>query len=181
MDTENEVLGTRNRFVAFTRRILSMLLAVLAKPFRLLGWKRSIVLTVIALCLAGAWYFYDRYERLANDPQIKAQLEAAKLLSDLSAIIELPQGELPSIATVSDTSKLAADPFFEKAQNGDVLIVYAQTARAFLFRPSAKKLINVGAFVQNSSAPEAFNDTPTADAADTDNEANEAQKTTTEE
>jgi len=123
---------------------------------------RTIIIAIILIVgWLGAIYFYNQYNEIANDPQVVAQKQANKVLTDLSSIMELPENELPSISTITDISALAGNLFFERAQNDDVLIVYTQAQQAIIFRPSMKKIINVGAYVQESRVPaEVFTEPP---------------------
>ncbi len=57
--------------------------------------------------------------------------------------MELPQGETPTIATVSDKEKLKDQPFFKATENGDVLLAYTKAMQAILDRPNTNKIINV--------------------------------------
>lgn len=69
--------------------------------------------------------------------------ETKQLLDEVSKILVLPQNETPTIATVSDLSKLAGQPFFEAAAVGDKVIIYSTSKKAILYRPSEKKVINI--------------------------------------
>lgn len=97
---------------------------------------------LLAAAVAAAVYFYRQYNLIKADPNIIAQKETDVLKKSLSSIMDVPNEE-PSIATVIDVEKIKDQPFFSKAQNGDKVIVYASAKQAILFRPSAKKIINV--------------------------------------
>jgi len=125
-------------FISSVRRL--KLRTIIIAIFLIIGW-------------LGMIYFYNQYSEIASDPQVVAQKQATKVLVDLSSIIELPENELPSISTVTDISALTGNPFFARAQNSDVLIVYTQGQQAIIFRPSIKKVINVGAYVPQAPAP----------------------------
>ncbi len=132
------------------------------------------VLGVIAVVLvlagaAGTFYFYDQNVKLQRkvseleaDPRVVAQQEVASTVEMVSKVVELPQGEDPVVATVTDKEKLKDQPFFSKAENGDKVLIYATAKRIYLFRPSGNKLIEAaplnigqgaGAAVTPSTAP----------------------------
>jgi len=69
--------------------------------------------------------------------------EAEDLVKKVGAVYLLPD-EVPTIATVSDKTQLAGQPFFTKAENGDKVLIYKTAGTAILFRPSIEKIINVG-------------------------------------
>ncbi len=65
-----------------------------------------------------------------------------ELINKVSLLIDLPN-ESPTIATVSDKNELKDQPFFAKAENGDKVLIYAQARKAYLYRPSSNKMIEV--------------------------------------
>jgi len=86
---------------------------------------------------------------LKNDPQIKAKEDAKELLKKLGALVVLPEGEEPVVATVTDKDKLKDQPIFAKAENGDKLIIYAQAKKAYLYDEKNNKIkdiipVNIG-------------------------------------
>lgn len=86
---------------------------------------------------------------LKSDPQVKANEEAKELVKKLAALVVLPEGEDPVIATVTDKDKLKEQAVFAKAENGDKLIIYAAAKKAYLYDPKENKVrdivpVNIG-------------------------------------
>lgn len=75
------------------------------------------LLALIAVIFAG--YFYVQLHTLQQNPQITSQKEIDTLMAKISALIVLPTGETPTIATVSDPEALKDQSFFTNAQKGD--------------------------------------------------------------
>lgn len=65
------------------------------------------------------------------------------LVAKIGTLIELPAGEEPTIATVTDKTKLTDQPFFASAQNGDVVLIYTHAKKAYLYRPGSNKILDV--------------------------------------
>lgn len=115
-----------------------------------------ILFTLIVLVLAGiaAWSFYqylDAQKQIAKLSTIEgqqklAQKEVDQLLTQVKKHMVLPEKEKPTIATVTDVNALKKNqPFFEKAQNGDKVIVYVQARKAIIYSPQKDVIVNVGA------------------------------------
>ncbi len=77
--------------------------------------------------------------------------EIESLKKEISDKIMVPEGETPTIATVTDISKLESQPFFQLAQNGDKFVIYGSTRMAILYRPSIHKIVNVAPFNANEA------------------------------
>jgi hypothetical protein len=75
--------------------------------------------------------------------------DAQTLLKAVNILYELPKGETPTIATVSDKTKLQKQSFFDKAENGDKVLIYSIAKKAILYRPSTNKLIEVAPLALN--------------------------------
>ncbi len=96
------------------------------------------VLTVLLFCALGvAGYFYYQYRHVGNSVSSEGE-EITTLTEEIGAVMELPSGETPTLATVTDREKLADQPFFQKAQNGDKVLIYTNNGRAILYRPALK-------------------------------------------
>ncbi len=118
---------------------------------------KHIAVVVIVLVLVGvASYFYMQYQNANNllkNPNQQATVEANAIVAEVGKLIELPQSESPTVATVSDKTKLAGQAFFENAQNGDKILIYAQARKAKLYRPSINKIIEVAAVNLGQTQP----------------------------
>jgi hypothetical protein len=80
---------------------------------------------------------------MLKGPSIIEEEEKA-LVAEVGKLISLPEGETPVIATVSDQDKLSDQPFFASAELGDKIIIYQQARKAILYRPSEKRIVEVG-------------------------------------
>lgn len=113
------------------------------------GMKKVVLAVVVLAVLAAAAFLGVRYmqaqkeiQRLSN-PQEASRAEADKLKADVGKLLELPADETPTVATVVDASKLKEQPFFAKSENGDKVLIFSQSRKAILYRPSTNKVIEV--------------------------------------
>ncbi|MEK7125169.1 MAG: hypothetical protein AAB864_02135 [Patescibacteria group bacterium] len=103
-----------------------------------------VALAIVALGFgATSYYFYDKYASIAGDPRQETEQETAALISSVSRLIILPEGEQPTIATVSDPEQLHDQPFFANAKKGDKVLIYTNAKRAILYDPVADRIIEV--------------------------------------
>jgi len=111
-----------------------------------LGWI-IIIICLLLFVIVPSYYFYSKYQKsqaLLQNPNQASVAEAQVLVNAVGKLIELPANENPTIATVSDKTKLQDQPFFIKAENGDKVLVYSQSKMLILYRPSLNKIISVG-------------------------------------
>jgi len=105
--------------------------------------KLTFFLVLVTLVSSGAaYYFYSQLHQNGANSQA-SQEEVKSLIAQVSQLIVLPTDETPTIATVSDPERLKDQPFFAKAQKGDKVLIYSGAGKAFLYRPSTKKLVDV--------------------------------------
>jgi hypothetical protein len=99
------------------------------------------LVAVAAIILAG--YFYSEVRALKQNPEVVAEQEVNNLVARVSELIVLPEGEVPTVATVSDPEALKDQAFFTKAVVGDKVLIYAQAKKAILYSVSLDKILNV--------------------------------------
>lgn len=75
-------------------------------------------------------------------------LSTSDVLARVGQLVELPAGETPTVATVTDLKPLAGEAFFKDAQVGDKVLIYATSSKAILYRPATNKVINVASLNQ---------------------------------
>lgn len=120
-------------------------MANLKKLFSRLLRKKVLVTLIILIFVIGSGvvlFFFSKGLNIignSNDPQV----EAERIIKEVGNIYLLPE-EVPTLATVSDKNQLADQVFFQKAENGDKVLIYRTAAIAILYRPSIGKIINVG-------------------------------------
>ena len=114
----------------------------------------SVFIALIAIAVSG--FFFIKYQKalhIISASGLAGQQEIQDVVKKVSRFISLPEGELPKIATVSDFQKLKDQPFFEKSQNGDKVLIYMNAKKAYLYRPSTDKLIDVTLVNVDSPTP----------------------------
>ncbi len=71
----------------------------------------------------------------------KGVLTSQQVLEAVNKMMILPEGEEPTIQTVTNLDELNYQPFFMNAEVGDQVIIYSVAKKAILFRPSTNKII----------------------------------------
>jgi hypothetical protein len=103
----------------------------------------------LLLLAAFGGYYFKKYNDLKNHPVSAEQAtaeEETRTIREVGKLYDLPKDEKPTIATVKDKEALKKQypGFFDKAENGDKLLVYQNAKLAILYRPTTKQLIKVG-------------------------------------
>lgn len=107
-------------------------------------------LIVLLVLIGASGYFFYQYQKVKGEFQ-KSQIgakkaadeEAKKLVAEVGKLMVLPAIEVPTVATISDISKLKDQPFFLKAKNGNKLLIYTNAKLAVLYDPKIQKIVNV--------------------------------------
>ncbi|MEK7096013.1 MAG: hypothetical protein AAB896_01855, partial [Patescibacteria group bacterium] len=117
--------------------------------FSLLANKKRLYTGLIVLiAVIPTIYFYVQNKNTTdklNDLQSKSQTASnlEEVVNQVGKLVILPSDEKPTLATISDVSKLQGQPFFASAANGDKVLVYAKAGRAILYRPSLNKIVEM--------------------------------------
>jgi type II secretory pathway pseudopilin PulG len=113
-----------------------------------------ILVVVLLLASLPAYYFYNQYKiaQQVKNPTAAAEEQIKSLTAEVGKILLLPTSEAPTIATVSDKTKLTGQQFFTNAENGDKVLIFTNAKKAILYRPSLKKIIEVGPISLTGSA-----------------------------
>lgn len=101
----------------------------------------SLIMVVLVVLLALTSIYF--YRKATNDPDAASQAEVKSLVAKVGKVMVLPEGETPTIATVSDPEALRDQAFFVDAKKGDKVLIYSNAKKAILFDPSANKIVNI--------------------------------------
>ena len=117
---------------------------------------------ILIIALVPSIYFYNQYQKaqkMLKEPELVIKEEAQKLEKIIGLLIELPKGEIPTVATVTDIDEVKNQAFFVRAKNGDKVLIYEKASKAILYRPSTNKIIEVGPVTREEK--KAIKSTPT--------------------
>lgn len=109
------------------------------------GLTLLLVLLIGGLATFGGVY-YNKYNDLkSSNPEKLQQAQLDETIRAIGKLYSLPKDEKPDIATVKDKEALKKQyPFFDQAENDDVVLIYKDAKLAILYRPSTNKLVKVG-------------------------------------
>lgn len=94
----------------------------------------------LLLAVLAAAYFAYQY---AFTPEALKRREIQKWTAIIGEHTALPQGEKPTLATVTNKDKLDDQTFFRQSQNGDKILIYPRSGKAILYRPSSGKIMDM--------------------------------------
>lgn len=108
----------------------------------------KLVIPAVALVgmviFGGGFLLYQNQKSQIQDDSRRISYEDVKqLVAEVSKLIDLPKDEIPAVTTITDVAKMQDRPFFQKAKNGDKVLIYTNAAKAILYDPIIKKVIDV--------------------------------------
>ena len=113
-----------------------------------------IILVGLAVVSGGSvTYFYNELREVKQDPNKVSQEETNRVIAQVAKLIVLPEGETPTLATISDPEKLKDQPFFAKAQTGDKVLIYTNARKAILYSPTQNKIVEVAPINLGTTPP----------------------------
>jgi hypothetical protein len=81
---------------------------------------------------------------LNANPQVAVQKQTQEIIDSVGKLMQLPTGETPTIANVTDASQAKQQSaFFDNAQNGDKVLMYVKAGEAILYRPGDNQIVLV--------------------------------------
>lgn len=103
-----------------------------------------IVLSIIfILALIVAVYFYKQSQFLESDPQRITDEKVATLVAKVGKLVVLPTGEVPTVAEISDPTKLVDQPFFKNVKAGNQVIFYTGARKIIIYDPVANIVVDI--------------------------------------
>lgn len=91
-------------------------------------------------------------QRNLKNSQVLGANQVDDILGKIGKLIDIPD-ETPTVATVSDVTKLSGQEFFAKAANGDKVIIFPKAQKAILYRPETNKIIEVAFYSPPAATP----------------------------
>lgn len=107
--------------------------------------KKLVLILVLLVVVLGAttFYFYKNSKLYKVDQNVADQAEAKALMEKVGKLIVLPEGEVPTIATVTDPEALKDQAFFSDAKQGDKVLIFNNAKKAILYNPTLNKIVTI--------------------------------------
>jgi len=110
----------------------------------ILRWWRPLATVAVVILIIFLTYGYittkNELKSQKSDAKASGQTEIERITNEISKTLTLPK-ETPTLATVTNASKLQGQEFFKGAKNGDKVLIFQNSGRALLYRPSTHKII----------------------------------------
>lgn len=113
--------------------------------------RNKLVLCLLLLLVVLGFLYIKQHRELSRlkDPVLQteyAQKQIEKIISDMKKSVVIPEDEqLKLLGIIDNAEKLKKDqPFYTDVENGDYVFLFSKTARALIWRPQDKKVINFG-------------------------------------
>ncbi len=110
------------------------------------------------LCVGGGFVVYQKkWAPFDFTSLVQKQLtddDKQRIVQVVSRVVELPRNEIPEINFVTKLDRLKTQSFFAQAQTGDVVLIYRQAKKAFLYRSTTHRLVNQATVVLVSQPPD---------------------------
>ncbi|HZL08242.1 MAG TPA: hypothetical protein VFC50_03550 [Candidatus Dormibacteraeota bacterium] len=127
-------------FTRFTKKYSKLLLTVL----------------VIAAVLCAAWLISTQHTN-------SKQKSLNHVVGRVGQLMLLPTNEQPTLATVTDKTKLTDKFLASKAANGDEVLIYTKNQMVIIYRPGINKIVAVGTVSVDPALSEAKDATLTVE------------------
>lgn len=112
---------------------------------RIPKWKITLLAFItfglLTMISYGGYMVYKNYKAISGDTP-------ESVIAALGRITELPQGETPQVSTVTEVESLKDQPFFKDAEVGDKVVVFNVAKKAYIYRPSTRKIISIAPLTQ---------------------------------
>ncbi len=102
---------------------------------------------VIVLAFVCGYYLYGKITQ-SQSSAVSTPGDTQQVVEAVGNLMLLPN-ETPTIAVVSDLSKLKDQAFFAHAIQGDIVLMYVHAGRAILYSPTLNKIIEVAPITNN--------------------------------
>ena len=110
----------------------------------------AVVILAVSVLITGVFYWKDIYVYARyRDPDVR---RAQRVVMAVAPKVVLPVGETPTVATITDVSKVNRGGVLRFAKNDDTILLYYNDGTAILYRPSVQKVVAIGPIIVDPSA-----------------------------
>jgi hypothetical protein len=118
----------------------------------------TLIAIIIIVLLIISFFIYPKFtgntkvytsdeagQKAAQEAELK---EIEDIVNKINRHFILPEGEVPTMATVADAESLKAEqPFYTNVVDGDKVLIYVQNKQAIIYSPSRDIIVNIGPIV----------------------------------
>jgi len=102
-----------------------------------------IILVLLAFSIFMVVQYHDAKQNIQTGNPANTNKQASDTIGKVQKLAAVPTNETPTVAPITDITKLSSQAFFARARNGDVVLVYGKAKEAVLYRPSTNQIVTI--------------------------------------
>ncbi len=125
-----------------------------ARPHRPRKTRRKTFFIILAILIVLVLAALVVFQQIKLQQSTASEDTARRIRDQVAKIMILPEEE-PLVSAVSNAEELKAQPFFRSVENEDQVLVFTNTAKIVVYRPSSNQIVNAGPIVDDTLPTEA--------------------------
>jgi len=109
---------------------------------------KKIFILIVVLLVIGLSFLTVYFYKKSVSSDVK---KVTDIVENVSRIAIVPSDKPDRVSVVSDLAPLKTMPFFTDAKIGDQVLFYAEARKAYLYRPSVGKIVNIASITFDGS------------------------------
>lgn len=101
------------------------------------------IIVILLLIITTMTSIFLFYKLKITKSESKEEISNLSIEEKVSKLIFLPKNESPTILEISSLEQIKNEPFFANAIIGDIVLVYVDARKAFIYRESENKIVDL--------------------------------------
>lgn len=115
--------------------------------------KKKLILIILAVLAVAALAAVIVFQQIKLSSNLTDEQAAKNTQEKVAKIMLLPE-EDALVSDITDIAQISEQPFFSKAENGDKVLIFVQSAKIVVYRESTNQIVNAGPLIDDRTTEE---------------------------